>query len=224
MWMNRSKLRLGDKQSDGPFLTMAFVCLAVLIAMLRPVASQLTDPRDQIATRSYAIYSAQVERVALDVGDTWSQNVLFERPNQSWQRITAEYEAELTCLAEAIYYEARGESRNGQLAVAQVVMNRVYERQYPQAICGVVYQRALDGSNKGCQFSFTCDGSLDRPRHADRVWLKSQENARHAMLGFGGNLTRDATHYHADYVAPRWASRLVRTVQIGSHIFYKRAG
>ncbi len=224
MWMNRSKLRLGEKQGDGPFLTMVFVCLAVLIAMLRPVASQLTDPRDQIATRSYPIYSAQVEHVAAEVVDTWSQNVLFERPNQSWQRITAEYEAELTCLAEAIYYEARGESRNGQLAVAQVVMNRVYVRHYPQAICGVVYQRALDGSNKGCQFSFTCDGSLDRPRHADRIWLKSQENARHAMLGFGGNLTRDATHYHADYVAPRWASRLVRTVQIGSHIFYKRAG
>lgn len=224
MWMNRSELRLGERQGDGAFLTMALVCLAVLIAMFRPVASQSADPRDQMVTRSYPVYSAQVERAGVDDVDPWSQNVLFKRTNQSWQRITAEYEAELTCLAEAIYYEARGESRNGQLAVAQVVMNRVDERRYPQAICGVVYQRALDGSNKGCQFSFTCDGSLDRPRHADRVWLKSQENARHAMLGFGGDLTRDATHYHADYVAPRWASRLVRTVQIGSHIFYKRAG
>lgn len=224
MWMSQSKLRLGERQGDGPFLTMAFVCLAVLVAMFRPVASDSTDPRDQITTRSYPVYSAQVERVAANDVDHWSKNVLFKRTNQSRQFIAADYDAELKCLAEAIYYEARGESRNGQLAVAQVVMNRAYDRHYPQEICGVVYQPALDGSAKGCQFSFTCDGSLDRARNTGRAWLKSEENARHAMLGFGGDLTRDATHYHADYVAPRWASRLVRTVQIGSHIFYKRAG
>ena len=123
MWMSQSKLRLGERQGDGPFLTMAFVCLAVLVAMFRPVASDSTDPRDQITTRSYPVYSAQVERVAANDVDHWSKNVLFKRTNQSRQFIAADYDAELKCLAEAIYYEARGESRNGQLAVAQVVMN-----------------------------------------------------------------------------------------------------
>ncbi|WP_421792415.1 cell wall hydrolase [Hyphobacterium sp.] len=126
--------------------------------------------------------------------------------------------AELHCLAEAIYYEARGESFAGQTAVAEVVMNRVNHRVYPGTICGVVYE----GSERvtGCQFSFTCDGSMDRaPR--GRSWRRSQMVAEHVALGFAPPRTRRATHYHTTAVDPHWNDSLVQTGQIGTHIFYR---
>ena len=130
---------------------------------------------------------------------------------------------ELQCLAQAIYYEARSESRPGQVAVAEVVLNRVRHRLYPNSICEVVFQ----GSElrTGCQFSFTCDGSMRRePR--GRAWTNANEIAAHAMLGFGENprTTGDATHYHTVAVNPVWSATLVRTGQVGSHIFYRFPG
>ena len=125
---------------------------------------------------------------------------------------------ELNCLAEAIYYEARSESRYGQVAVAQVVMNRQASRYYPGTICDVVYQ----GSERrtGCQFSFTCDGSMDRaPR--GRAWSRSQEVALHVFMGFRPDNTRRATHYHTVAVDPIWNDSLIRTRMIGTHIFYR---
>lgn len=122
------------------------------------------------------------------------------------------------CLAEAVYYEARGETLSGQMAVAEVVLNRVRHRAYPDNICGVVYQ----GSERatGCQFSFACDGSADRaPR--GRAWRQSQLIAKHAMLGFAPQVTRSATHFHTASVNPRWSSSLVQTRQIGYHVFYR---
>lgn len=122
------------------------------------------------------------------------------------------------CLAEAVYYEARGESLSGQLAVAEVVLNRVRHRAYPDNICGVVYQ----GSERetGCQFSFACDGSTARaPR--GRAWRQSQLVAKHAMLGFAPQMTRSATHFHTASVNPRWSSSLVQTRRIGYHLFYR---
>lgn len=125
---------------------------------------------------------------------------------------------ELNCLSEAIYYEARSEPRDGQVAVAQVVMNRQASRYYPGSICGVVYQ----GSERrtGCQFSFTCDGSMDRaPR--GRAWTRSQEVALHVYMGFRPDNTRRATHYHTVAVDPIWNDTLIRTRTIGTHIFYR---
>jgi len=122
------------------------------------------------------------------------------------------------CLAEAVYFEARGENLSGQMAVAEVVLNRVRHRAYPDNICGVVYQ----GSERatGCQFSFACDGSTDRaPR--GRAWRQSQLVAKHAMLGFAPQVTRSATHFHTASVNPRWSSSLVQTRRIGYHIFYR---
>ena len=122
------------------------------------------------------------------------------------------------CLAQAIYYEARSESRIGQLAVADVVLNRVDSVHYPDSICGVVFQ----GSERrtGCQFSFTCDGSMKR-RLNQRLWTSSDNLAGAVLSGMRVPVSRHATHYHADYVNPKWASSLTPTATIGRHKFYK---
>ena len=128
------------------------------------------------------------------------------------------------CLAEAIYFEARGEPWKGQAAVAQVVLNRVKNPTYPSTVCGVVYQNKHRRNR--CQFSFACDGIRDRIRSA-RLWRQAQKIAREITNGKHWNKTVGAsTHYHATYVRPRWARRMIRLSRIGRHIFYrtKRGG
>ena len=122
------------------------------------------------------------------------------------------------CLAQAIYYEARSERRVGQLAVADVVLNRVKSSVYPDSICGVVFQ----GSERvtGCQFSFTCDGSMEA-RLNKRLWKSSQNLSAAVLAGMRVPVTRNATHYHADYVSPPWAKTLTPTATIGTHKFYR---
>jgi len=126
------------------------------------------------------------------------------------------------CLATAIYFEARGEPIQGQVAVAQVVMNRVRSSLYPDTICGVVYQ----GQHRrtGCQFSFTCDGKADVPKDKER-WRQANEIAYEFTQGetFLGDIGH-ATHYHANYVNPRWRWGLNRIKKVGQHIFYKVKG
>ena len=125
---------------------------------------------------------------------------------------------ERTCLAQAIYYEARSEPRIGQLAVADVVLNRVKSSIYPSSICGVVFQ----GSKRktGCQFSFTCDGSMQAKLNK-RKWRQSEQLAGAILAGVHLPVSRNATHYHADYVNPYWADNLTPTATIGTHKFYK---
>lgn len=132
------------------------------------------------------------------------------------------------CLSRAIYYEARSESGLGQLAVAEVVLNRVSHRLYPNNICDVVYEGtdrdtglSWRGTSESCQFSFTCDGSEERRPPRGRQWAQAQRIAAHAMMGLSTPVTGDATHYHANYVRPYWAPRLVHTETIGTHIFYR---
>jgi len=123
------------------------------------------------------------------------------------------------CLAEAIYFEARGESGEGQAAVAQVVLNRVSSGLYPATICGVVYQNRWHYN--ACQFSFACEGKslrIDEPdawRQAVRI-AGEVTNGKTYVYDIGGS-----THFHANYVRPRWARRLEKMDVIGHHIFYK---
>ncbi|MEQ1818270.1 MAG: cell wall hydrolase [Terricaulis sp.] len=122
------------------------------------------------------------------------------------------------CLAQAIYYEARGESQRGQIAVAEVIVNRTRSGYYPNSVCGVVYQ----GSHRstGCQFTFTCDGSINhRPR--GRAWDRAQRVATAVMSGYTRPITQGATHYHTLAVNPVWNSGLVETTTIESHVFYR---
>lgn len=130
---------------------------------------------------------------------------------------------EENCLATAVYFEARGEPLKGQKAVAEVVMTRAGSGLYPRSICGVVYQNS--NHYLACQFTFTCDGVSHRTREkaawslAQRVAVAAMTNARNKRP-----LTNWATHYHASYVKPAWASKLVRTATIGTHIFYREPG
>lgn len=123
------------------------------------------------------------------------------------------------CLAQGIYFEARSESEQGQAAVAQVILNRVVSRLYPNSVCGVVFQNAH--RYKACQFSFACEGKSLRITESG-PWKRAQRIAREVLQGktylskVGGS-----THYHATYVRPRWSYKLKRMKRIGTHIFYK---
>lgn len=133
-------------------------------------------------------------------------------------RVASKNSREQNCLAQAIYYEARGESRQGQMAVAEVVSNRARSGIYPSTVCGVVYQ----GSERstGCQFSFTCDGSLNsRPRGA--AWREANALSAEVLMGLVRPVTNRATHYHTASVDPYWSANLVETARIGAHVFYR---
>jgi spore germination cell wall hydrolase CwlJ-like protein len=128
----------------------------------------------------------------------------------------------LDCLAQAVYYEARSESEDGQRAVAQVVINRVRHPGWPNSVCGVVYQGPMRPGG-GCQFTFTCDGSLaHRPEGIG--WARARLIAADALAGrtFAG--VGLSTHYHTHAVFPSWAPRLTKTAVIGSHNFYRLPG
>lgn len=125
------------------------------------------------------------------------------------------------CLTQAIYYEAALESTEGQEAVAQVILNRVRDPNYPSSICGVVYQGAE--RTTGCQFSFTCDGSLAQGP-VDWAWRRAAVVADRALAGKVATAVGTATHYHADYVDPWWRPTLSKLTQIGTHIFYRWKG
>src|SRR6185436_7521244 len=128
----------------------------------------------------------------------------------------------LDCLAEAVYYEARSESEGGQRAVAQVVINRVRHPAWPNSICGVVYQGPMRPGG-GCQFTFTCDGSL-ATRPYGPAWAEAQRIAVEALGGHTYAPVGLSTHYHTNAVFPLWAPQLVKTATIGAHIFYRLPG
>ncbi|GGA55774.1 hypothetical protein GCM10011499_27390 [Pelagibacterium lentulum] len=130
-------------------------------------------------------------------------------------------EREQWCLATGIYFEARGESYRGQVAVAQVIMNRVEHQNYPNTICGVVYQN--QHRRNACQFSFACDGKTNVNRTPEvAAWARAQEITQTVLNGeIYLTEVADATHYHATYVRPAWARNMDRLTQIGMHIFYR---
>ncbi|HEY9236394.1 MAG TPA: cell wall hydrolase, partial [Phenylobacterium sp.] len=127
----------------------------------------------------------------------------------------------ISCLTAAIYYEAGAESAAGQQAVAQVVLNRLRHPDFPKTVCGVVFEGAE--RQTGCQFTFTCDGSLARAPSV-RGWKRAEEVAEAALDGFVDRAVGYATHYHAVYVVPYWSPGLLKVATIGAHIFYQRPG
>ena len=128
---------------------------------------------------------------------------------------------DLECLTQAVYYEARGEGRDGQRAVAQVVLNRVRHAAFPKTICGVVFQ----GANRrtGCQFSFTCDGSM-RGNVNRAAWDRARDIAGKALSGTVYAPVGNATHFHTTGVAPGWRLSMTRVTQVGDHLFYRFGG
>ncbi len=139
---------------------------------------------------------------------------------------------EVTCMAKNIFFEAAVESTAGKLAVAQVTLNRVDSKYYPNTVCEVVYEGPHYTSGNGeqfpvrdrCQFSWYCDGKGDEPRLDSRLWKTTQELAKYVLLRQDElpDITDGALHYHADYIAaPRWAGRKHKTAKIDTHIFYR---
>ena len=133
---------------------------------------------------------------------------------------------ELACMATAIYFEARGEPMVGQVAVAQVIMSRVYDERYPDTVCDVVKQGYYYSWDKTipirdkCQFSFCCDGKPETIKDED-AYFWATEVAQAVMVGTLYDTTQGATHYHAYYVQPSWSKKFTRTVRINDHIFYR---
>lgn len=131
--------------------------------------------------------------------------------------------SERDCLAQAIYHEARGESAAGQLAVANVIVNRARSGKFPSTLCGVIYQNANKGYHR-CQFTFACDGRSDAPGER-RAWVRSAELAQTVYAEFAtgeavGAVPGSALYYHTTAVRPSWANTYNAVAKIGSHIFY----
>ncbi len=188
-----------------------------------------TAPRISLAVVDPALASAALAAIAratpLDPSvprpTMMPDQLAYVRANTSaTERATNVYsERDRWCMATAIYFEARGESYRGQVGVAQVVMNRVKHRLYPDTICGVVFQNQTWRNR--CQFSFACDGIPERVNEPD-AWAQAREITEKVT---NGTLylaeVNNATHYHANYVYPAWAPRMTRVTRIGAHIFYR---
>jgi spore germination cell wall hydrolase CwlJ-like protein len=132
------------------------------------------------------------------------------------------YISEIECLAQAVYFEARGDPLAGQHAVARVILNRVDSPYYPATVCEVVFQNSQ--MTNACQFSFACDGTELTIRETEAfelAQLVASANFRcdQYCRSRRGDIAR-STHFHADYVEPWWSARLERTGKVGRHIFY----
>ena len=161
---------------------------------------------------------ADAERINAVMPDSASTNppaAPFVLKANSLQRTQA-----VDCLTTAIYYEAALEPREGQEAVAQVVLNRMRHAGYPKSVCGVVFQ----GSDRpGCQFSFACDGSMARPPAA-WAWRNAKDVAEHALDGYVMKSVGTATHYHTAWIMAAWTPTLLKVGRIGAHLFFRPTG
>lgn len=142
---------------------------------------------------------------------TYSLKELNARPK-------ATGDAQWSCLAEALYFEARGESLKGQIAVAEVILNRVSSSRFPNTICGVIHQGT--GRKFACQFTYTCDGHPERINEP-AAYAQVAKVARMMMDGAPRKLSGGATYYHTTAVRPSWSRKFRRTARMGVHLFYK---
>jgi spore germination cell wall hydrolase CwlJ-like protein len=190
---------------------------SVMVASLQaPVSTDALDAIDHMTADGAPVPMTQSEKLAYaraDVPATVFDGTLFDTKGKKVS------EKELNCLATAVYFEARGETYRGQVAVAQVVMNRVAHKLYPDTICAVVYQN--QHKRNACQFSFACDGIPERVTEG-KAWEQAEQIARDVVSG-KEFLTEVAyaTHYHATYVYPHWAPRMKKETKIGHHVFYR---
>ncbi len=197
---------------------------AVLVAAFSfpQIAAEASDQRESALWQETAAAYLSAERAGA-LTDTVTTDSYVIPVSTGFQdtleqaRFAAE---EKQCLAEAVYYEARSETRSGQKAVAEVVLNRVASKHFPNSVCGVVYEGS--GRKTGCQFSFTCDGSMDiAPK--GKSWERSQDIASLVLTGGVTPFTNKATHYHTTAIKPKWAKNMRMTKRVGSHVFYRFA-
>jgi spore germination cell wall hydrolase CwlJ-like protein len=186
-----------------------------------PVSGSLTPDEFTLAPdaiRQLDAMSAQIFNDSIPFSDLPIQPA---RPFIMSPTDIVQYSRAVDCMTAAIYYEAANETPQGQAAVAQVILNRMRHPAYPNTVCGVIFQG--QERSTGCQFSFTCDGAMNRPPSAEG-WARAKAVATAALNGSVAADVGMATHYHADYVSPYWAERLVKLRKIGVHIFYRWTG
>ncbi|WP_306121160.1 cell wall hydrolase [Roseovarius sp. MMSF_3359] len=186
-----------------------FVAMSSMAVAEAPAVEQADDARAE--GREYAV-------------DRLATNVFFQEEEIGYSRAWIDAQPvvkggdQWACLAEALYFEARGESVKGQFAVAEVILNRVDSPQFPDTICAVINQGT--GRKYACQFTYTCDGHkeiINEPRAFQRVG----KVAKLMVNGAPRQLTDGATYYHTRAVSPRWSRKFNRTTSIGEHHFYR---
>ena len=228
----RANLFDARRQQQAALYTGAAVAGVVLLGSIAWLSarngSSITEPLPRASTISKAVSALPPPNLLKPVSpeEATKENAerpFVSRPDTPAGRFVLRTDADdrdraLTCLTQAVYYEAGGEGVDGGRAVAQVVLNRMRHPGYPASVCGVVYQGAERPN--ACQFTFACDGSLLRVPAAS-LWSRSRKIAQDALAGKVFAPIGHATHYHADYVLPYWADSLDKTVQIGHHIFYR---
>ncbi len=197
---------------------------AAVTARVEPLGDRIEQGATPAIARAAALGSTTPENAGQTPVEAYAMAVSPSPSSQGRRDYLAvippeKLAAEKHCLSQAIYFEARGEPEAGQAAVAQVVLNRMTSGLYPSTICGVVFQNR--SHRHACQFSFACDGKPLRVREAE-AWAEANRVADDVL---DGRLwladIGSATHYHADYVRPRWASALKKVDVIGNHIFYR---
>lgn len=223
-----AKLLIADRETKNAFAGVAFLFVAVLliahsarpaptpeVAPLRPASPR--PPAAPVPAVTPADWSAAVRPSSTSAVYV----VAPARASPFFYRGGGDRERALDCLAAAAWYEA-GSDAEGQKSVIQVVLNRVHHPSFPRSVCGVVFQ----GSERatGCQFTFTCDGSMQRRFPSTRQWMLARQLAKDALDGAVDAAVGQATHYHADYVTPWWSSALQQVNRIGAHIFYRWPG
>ena len=206
-------VQLRRSTSDG---TTPVVTRAVVLSSTTPAPADATPIQVAAVPVSYGGIGLSRHAGGLSSPGTAQPG---ERPNYADLVTPDTIDREQRCLAEAVYFEARSEPEEGQAAVAQVVLNRAKSGLYPSSICGVVYQNRH--RYLGCQFTFACEGKALHITDSES-WQNATRIAQEVLEG-KTYLTQvgASTHYHADYVHPRWARRLTRMEMIGRHIFYR---
>jgi hypothetical protein len=228
-----SRKRKGGKSSAGMVRAAAWLALLLPIASCVPTAMDAPHVTIAVATPTQ---SPPVADTSVGLGDVVGLQALTANAalqvSSGFNPAASAYVfraatpldqmRSLDCLAQAVYYEAGNQSDDGQRAVAQVVLNRVRHPAWPKSVCGVVYQGPLRAGG-GCQFTFTCDGSLgNAPGGMD--WARARRIAADALAGYTFAPVGLATHYHANYVYPAWAPHMVKVAEIGAHEFYRLPG
>ncbi len=186
-------------------------------SFVAPVSAQAKEPSVPQAAHAHNAgfsVSAALDAAASQLAGVVSPVTHFINEKPEPVPSSPERDREVRCLAEAIYYEARGEPERGQLAVAEVVANRVESRAYPNTFCGVVRQR----SRNVCQFSWACDGRRAPPRGLQ--WERANNIAERVVDGWKPNVVGNAMYFHANYVSPSWSRVFRRVARIGTHSFY----
>lgn len=199
-------------------------------AGLKPIATEETKdavgPKTTI--KSHIDHDSGAKKVRGKLKTAPARDVSRERQTPITERMltavtkgtrsAAGFSREWQCLTEALYFEARGEDPLGQVAVAEVILNRVDSSRYPDTVCEVLMQGAH--RRNACQFSYNCDGKANHIGNR-KVYNRLGRLAKEMLSGAARELTGGALFYHATSVSPKWTRRLVRTARIGAHIFYK---